>query len=378
MYIILAILIVILIVPDIYIWLSRLRGRSFWLQAAWFVPSLLTFLLLFLSGTGRLLENGLSLSTALLAAVALPKFIYMVVEGLSRCLTPLWHSARRAGHITGLVLAVFVAVVMVYGAFFGWRRLEVKNVEISLSGLPEEFDGYRILQLSDLHVGTYGTDTAFVSCLVAAANSQNADAIVFTGDLVNMSPDELTPFEPLLSRLSAKDGVYSVLGNHDYCIYGRRKEDPASAVKRLVQKERNMGWTVLNNEHRIIRKGEACLAIAGVENTGKPPFPSKGDLTKALNGIPDSVITILLSHDPSHWDMQILPETDIPLTLSGHTHAAQVKIGSFSPSQWLYKEWSGLYETDGQQLFVSEGTGGTIAFRLGTVPQIIVFTLHKK
>ena len=131
------------------------------------------------------------------------------------------------------------------------------------------------------------------------------------------------------------------------------------------------------NEHRLVTRGEAQMAIAGVENTGKPPFPEIGDLKGAMEGLPSGIFIVLLSHDPSHWRMEVLPDTDIPLMLAGHTHAAQFKIGSWSPSRFLYSEWSGLYQEDGQRLFVSEGIGGSIPFRLGATPEIIVFTLHR-
>ena len=171
----------------------------------------------------------------------------------------------------------------------------------------------------------------------------------------------------------------AVLGNHDYCLYGfdERPAEPLDGAMQVVEAERRMGWQVLLNEHRIITRDSAQIAVVGVENTGKPPFPEIGDLRGAMKGLPDSTFKILLSHDPSHWRMEVLPQTDIPLMLAGHTHAAQLKVGSWSPSQWLYSEWSGLYEENKQHLYVSEDTGGTIRFRLGATPEIVVFTLHR-
>ena len=268
-------------------------------------------------------------------------------------------------------------MVALYGLIVGWKTLSVKQVELQFVDLPKEFDGYKIVQLSDLHVGTHGQRTAFLEKVVHRTNAENPDLIVFTGDLVNLSADETAPFEMVLSQLKAKDGVLSVLGNHDYCFYGM-KERPADLrqeARKVVEAERRMGWDVLLNANRIIRRNEAKMAVAGVENTGKPPFPEIGDLKKAIAGIPEGIFTILLSHDPSHWRIEILPETDIPLTLSGHTHAAQVKLGRWSPAKWMYREWGGLYTEDGQRLFVSEGLGGSIPFRLGTRPEIVVITL---
>ena len=147
-----------------------------------------------------------------------------------------------------------------------------------------------------------------------------------------------------------------------------------------------MGWNVLMNESMTIERNGEKIAIVGVENTGKPPFPQIGNLQAAVIGVTsydtikckENLFTILLSHDPSHWRMEVLPVTDIPLTLSGHTHAAQIKIGNWSPVKWMYKEWSGLYQSDNQQLYISEGVGGTLPFRFGTRPQIIIITLHKR
>jgi len=268
-------------------------------------------------------------------------------------------------------------IVMIYGCTVGQKKLVVKEQTLYFKNLPTEFDGYRVVQLSDLHIGTYGEDTTFVARVVNEVMAQNPDLIVYTGDLVNSDAAEVDPFIPLLSSLSAPDGVLSIFGNHDYCYYNHhhqieviRKEQEA-----LKAKEREMGWQLLLNEHRVIRRDSTCIAVVGVENVGKPPFPHDGDLPKAMAGLADSTFVILLSHDPSHWRMEVLSETDIPLMLSGHTHAMQFRIGSITPVRLKYPEWGGLYEEDGQQLFVSTGVGGGIPFRFGAWPEICVLTL---
>ena len=317
--------------------------------------------------------------TGLLLCIALPQLFFLVFSLLGKLTSFAWSPALTIGNNTGMAVGAVVSVAMLYGLLCGWKQLTVENVDVTFDNLPAEFEGYRIAQLSDLHVGTYGSNTAFLEEVVQRVNGEKADLVVITGDLINTTPTEITPFEQTLSHLHGRDGVMAVLGNHDYCLYGfdERPADPRDGAMQVVEAERRMGWQVLLNEHRIITRDSAQIAVVGVENTGKPPFPEIGDLRGAMKGLPDSTFKILLSHDPSHWRMEVLPQTDIPLMLAGHTHAAQLKVGSWSPSQWLYSEWSGLYEENKQHLYVSEGTGGTIRFRLGATPEIVVFTLHR-
>ncbi|MBO4232463.1 MAG: metallophosphoesterase, partial [Bacteroidales bacterium] len=253
-----------------------------------------------------------------------------------------------------------------------------KRVDLTFDNLSVEFEGYRIAQISDLHVGSYGENPGFLKKVVQCVNAEQTDLIVFTGDIINLNADEIKPFKSVLSGLHAKDGVMAVLGNHDYSLYGMRKRPTnlREMVGQVVQAERQMGWDVLLNEHRIIARSGAQMAVIGVEDIGKPPFPKLGDLQAAMAGLSDTTFKILLSHDPSHWRMEVLPETDIPLMLAGHTHAAQFKIGSWAPVRWMYKEWSGEYVEGKQRLYVSEGVGGSLPFRFGATPEIVVFTLH--
>ena len=377
---ILVLLVVLAVVvgPDCYIRFSLLGSASLGWRLVWWLPSLLLFATLLLAR--RHASNWLFvLLTGLVLCVVLPKLLFALLSVTGRLLSLAWPQVAAPFHWTALVVAAGVSLAALYGMTIGWRHLAVRQVELSFDNLPADFEGYRIVQLSDLHVGTYGRNPRFLQRLVETVNQQQADAIVLTGDIVNTRPDELSPFVSVLSQLHARDGVFSVLGNHDYSLYATMLS-PASRrdeVHRLVAMQRAMGWQVLLNEHRLVRCGDSQIAIAGVENTGKPPFPKIGDLQGALKGLPDSTFVVLLSHDPSHWRMEVLPDTDIPLTLSGHTHASQFKVGRWSPSVWLYKEWSGLYLEQGQQLYVSEGVGGTIPFRLGTRPEINVLTLHR-
>lgn len=280
-----------------------------------------------------------------------------------------------------LLLPGLVWLLVAYGFFFGWRHIVVRHAVCASPLLPASFDGYRVLQLSDIHIGTFLRNRGFVDKMVRVVNAQRADLIVFTGDLVNVSAEEVIPFQHALGQLRARDGVYSIMGNHDYCEYGADKSGRNIARNQNVLKylEEKMGWRLLMNEHVLIGNdhGER-IALIGVENISKPPFPDYGDLQKAVGTLPRGLFKILLSHDPSHWRRGVLHQTDIALTLSGHTHAGQVRIGSFSPARWAYNEWGGKYVEDGSMLHVSLGIGGTVPFRLGAWPEVNVITLRRK
>jgi len=388
MLIALIIVLILFFVPDLYIFGVYLRDVSFVWRILFFVPTVLG-----LASLVGMRYCGFSsvFGTLFLAALlcfTLPKLVFMVLSLVAKFLGIWSLTAYTVVNSIGMVASVAVSFMALYGLTIGWKQLETQHVDLYFANLPEAFDGYRIAHLSDLHVGTYGHKTAFIDKVVAQVEAENPDLIAFTGDLVNTEPEEILPFRAALSQLSAPDGIVSVLGNHDYCLYGHpeRWSNEREGGLRVAELERALGWRVLLNESLILEKNGELLAIAGVENTGKPPFPQIGSLQEAIAGITSydtlkydkDMFTILLSHDPSHWRMEILPKTHIPLTLSGHTHAAQVKLGRWSPSSWLYKEWGGLYQSDNQQLYISEGLGGTLPFRFGARPQIVMITLHRK
>lgn len=313
------------------------------------------------------------------------KLVFVITDLISR-IPKLF--GRRSWHwlaITGAISGCIVFAAMWWGALHNRLSLQVKEVEIPVSGLPERFEGFRIAQISDLHVGTFGNDTSFVSRLVDRVNSLRPDIIVFTGDIVNTRSSELRPHVMTLHRLKAPSGVYSILGNHDYGDYSDwpnslAKEDNLSHIKYL-QKE--MGWRLLLNETEFLHRGSDSIAIIGVENIGDPPFKVYGSLTKAYPTLSDNVTKVLLTHNPAHWTDSIAGHYDvnIPLTLSGHTHAMQMEIGGWSPARWRYPTWGGLY-TDSDTthcLYVNIGDG-TVAFpaRIGATPEITILTLKKR
>lgn len=280
----------------------------------------------------------------------------------------------------GLALVVFAA--MAYGFTFGYRHVVTTTYNYTSPRLPAAFEGYRIVQLSDLHLGTLLHHPEVVRSIVDSVNAQAPDLIVFTGDLVNYNPQELYPFENELKRLHAKDGIISIMGNHDYLLYYRwpSEADRLAAIDSLQAHERAMGWQLLLNEHVILRHGQDSLAVVGLENDGPPRFPALGDLKKAVDGISPDTWQLLLQHDPSYWRRDVVKQTGIPLMLAGHTHGMQLKICGWSPAAWIYPEWGGEYKAGRDQtLFISLGTGEVLLpFRLGAWPEVDVITLRRK
>ena len=286
----------------------------------------------------------------------------------------------------GIVLAAFTLIITVMAYMIGNKRIEVKEYSFASKDLPEEFDGFRIVHISDLHLGTYGNDTARVAQLIDKTLEQQGDIILFTGDLVNMESKEALPFKQQLKRLTAPCGVYSILGNHDYAIYRNfeEKQEQLADISQLVELEKECGWQLMRNENTLLRRDSAEIALIGVENDGKPPFPQLADLPKALMGLPDTsangkpLFKILMTHDPSHWRRAVLRETDAQLTLAGHTHGMQFKLGQWSPASWVYREWGGQYYDGDRSIVVSIGLGlGAVPFRFGAWSEVCVITLKR-
>lgn len=381
MVILFSLIVLLAVLPaDLYIWAVWLRGMSRAVQLLHFVPAaLLAGAILYVAATGNLAQWLVRAVFGLLLCLALPKLLFVLFSVAGRGAGRIWAPLGPSLDGAGLVLALLLAGATVYGTFWGWKRLTVTRQTLVFEDLPEAFDGYRVVQLSDLHVGTYGRDPRFLHRLVDRVNALDADAILFTGDLVNSDAAEIDPFRDVLSRLRARDGVYAVPGNHDYCLYRRydREDGAAKNFRRLLDTERQMGWQPLVNEHRTIRRGDDSIVLAGVENSGRGPFPRRADLKRALQGGGEGAFTVLLSHDPSHWRLEILRACRAQLTLSGHTHAMHLSICGRSPSRWLYAEWGGLYREGCRQLYVSTGVGGTLPFRLGAWPTVDVLTLRR-
>ena len=370
----------IVLFPDLYIWNFFIKGNHIGWNLLWFIPLALIIISLISGFIGGVAQTFfMRMFFALLLCTALPKLVFTLFSVSGKGIGLLLPHSQGIANTAGLVLAVITLGCALYGFLYGWKQLTVKEVTVQSSRLPESFNGYRIVQLSDLHIGTYLSSPETVDKLVDKVNQLQPDLIVFTGDLVNLIPDEVVPFQQMLSRLQAADGVYSILGNHDYCVYNRNDDTRImhQHALELRQRERDMGWHLLLNENRLLRRGTDSIALIGVENDGTPPFPAYADLNKAMQGLTDEHYKILLSHDPTHWRRSILQETNIDLTLSGHTHSMQLRIGRFSPSMLTHEEWAGLYSSGPQLLYINSGTGSNVPFRFGAWPEITLLTLSR-
>lgn len=318
----------------------------------------------------------------LLGLLVVPQFVVVLCSLLGWCIQKLFRRRRNFGRLVGVMLVPLLWYVLIVGSTFGFSQFRVRHVTIESAELPAAFDGYRMVQFSDVHVGTYDDSNRWLlQRAVDSINAQHADVILFTGDLQNRQPSELDGSSSILSRLHAPDGVYSVFGNHDYPDYlWVPLETKLSKFMELIDREEKMGWKVLLNSHTTIRRGTDSLIIAGMENDGDGRhFAQRGNIAHTLDGVRRSAYVVMMQHDPSSWRRKILPHSHAQLTLSGHTHAMQFAIAGWSPVDFIYTEWGGLYELSGRHLFVSTGLGGFIPFRFGVPGEIVVITLkHKK
>lgn len=364
--------IVLMGLPDWYIYRRYVsRWKQVWMRRLYWLPSTLLLIGMFITfGTYEPRPeamNRLSLLLIVFLCINVPKAIFALLSLLCK------------SHI-GLAIALFTMAYLVFGATEGKQHFQVKEVTIESEALPRGFDGYRIVQLSDIHTGSWGNDTAPMLKAVNIINRLQPDLIVFTGDLVNNLASELDAFIPVFSQLKAKHGVYSVLGNHDYSTYIKwdTPQQQEAQLDSLKAKQARMGWTLLNNRHVKLHQQNDSIALIGVENSGRPPFPDHARLSEAMTGTA-GMFQILLSHDPSHWRREVLPKTDIQLMLAGHTHAMQTRIFGFTPAQFVYPENDGLYQEGEQMLYVNIGLGHLLyPMRLGAWPEITLLTLKAK
>lgn len=379
-------ILIIIIFSDLYIDRRFLRRRTrylWWQRVLWWMPGVLLIAYTLIVALSKHFAPScmtvLNVYLLLLGVVVLPKFVFAFCSLLGWGHCRFHHTRNNWGNLVGFFLAIAVIIIVVYGSTFGFRKLVVRHVVFRSADLPEAFNGYKIVHFSDAHVGIYGDgDTALLEEFVDSINAQKPDLILFTGDLQNMEPKELYPVIPLLSSLKAADGVFSVLGNHDYADYIKAEDAVKVANEReLISRERQFGWNLLLNENRSVKRGNDSIVIAGMENDGRPPFPRKGDIRKTLAGVADSAFVIMLEHDPTAWRRMILPQSRAQLTLSGHTHAMQFSIFGFSPAAFIYDEWGGMYYEGKRALNVSVGMGGFIPFRFGASNEIVVIELRK-
>lgn len=283
----------------------------------------------------------------------------------------------------GLAAVPFASIL--YGMYKGKYNFKVLKYTLHFEDLPKAFDGFRLTQISDVHSGSFDNMDK-VSYAIDLINEQQSDVVLFTGDMVNNKAEEMKPYVDIFKKLNAKEGLYSVLGNHDYGDYVRwnSDDDKKQNLEDLKAIQKEIGFDLLLNENRFIERDGERIAIIGVENWGKGGFKKAGDLKKASSRVDKDDFKILLSHDPSHWDAEVVNDKNhYHLTLSGHTHGMQFGIEipgwfKWSPVKWRYKQWAGIYESLGQYINVNRGFG-YLAFpgRVGIWPEITVIELKK-
>jgi len=346
-------------------------------------------------------NSGFYLAFSLFVLVYVPKLVlvvFMLGEDVYRVFeaavnyfvsksenSTLFSSRRKFIGQLALGIAAIPFISILYGITKGKYNFKVVKYTLHFDDLPAAFDGYQISQISDIHSGSFDNKEK-IEYAVDLVNKQASDVIMFTGDLVNSASKEMRPWKSTFSKLKAPDGVFSILGNHDYGDYTRWPSEEAKAenFQELLDIQKEMGFDLLRNESRFIEKEDARLAIIGVENWGKG-FKQKGDLALASSKVDTNDFKILLSHDPSHWQYEVVKDPNqYHLTLSGHTHGMQFGIEipgvvKWSPIKWRYKYWAGIYEKAGQYINVNRGFG-FLAFpgRVGIWPEISVITLKKQ
>jgi len=374
---------ILLIISDVYIYSVFIRKltKNIVLRLLWFIPSIFLLIGLYFFFYSGMKSNYRDIYMLTYLGIVLPKAFFFIISLLDLPLRLFFKKWKIYPFtIVGFITAIAALYIIVYGSIWGKTDFDVKNITFTSSRLPDSFNDYRVVQVSDLHIGNWKGNKAPIKELVDIINEQKADVVMVTGDLVNHAAKELVGYESILSSIKSKDGVYSVLGNHDYGAYRHweNKQKEAQNLADLKTKQQNFGWKLLNNVHLHIIKNKDSIAIIGVENSGRPPFSDHGDLPKAMKGIDKNTFKILLSHDPTHWRREVL-NTDIDLMLAGHTHATQFKLGPFSFASLAYPEWGGLYQSGSQGLYVNVGIGYVaVPFRFGAWPEITVITLKNK
>lgn len=384
----------------------RTVTKSTWVQVAYWILSIAVMANFVAHYYGFSRSDGFSHSHgyafAFFITILIPKlilFVFMFGEDVIRGLAYFFKNdirqaydgdtafAGRRKFISqiALGLAAIPFASFLYGIYRGKYNFKVLNYTLHFEDLPDAFDGYRITQISDIHSGSFDNERK-IEYGIDLINKQKSDVILFTGDMVNNKAEEMYPYLEIFKKLEAKDGMYSVLGNHDYGDYIRWESEEAKTnnLEELKQVQKDIGFDLLLNENRLIEKDGQRIAVIGVENWGKGGFKKAGDLQKAIDTIEKDDFKILMSHDPSHWEAEVVEDNyHFHLTLSGHTHGMQFGIEipgwfKWSPVKWRYKQWAGIYEKFGQFINVNRGFG-YLAFpgRVGIWPEITVIELKK-
>jgi hypothetical protein len=309
---------------------------------------------------------------------------YQKLFGIDKAFT--FPERRRFLSIVALGIAAVPFGALLFGMYKGKYNFKVLKYTLEFDDLPDAFNGYQITQISDVHSGSFDNREK-IEYAIDLVNKQKSDVLFFTGDMVNNKSEEMLPWKALFSTLEAKDGKFSVLGNHDYGDYvdWNSEEEKQQNLEDLKKLQKEIGFDLLLNDSRYLKKGNDKIAIVGVENWGRGGFKKAGDLKKAVEKIDKNDFKILLSHDPSHWEDVVLHDDEhYHLTLSGHTHGMQFGIEipgwiKWSPAKWRYTYWAGVYKELGQYINVNRGFGFLgYPGRVGIWPEITVITLKKK
>ncbi|MEP2056179.1 metallophosphoesterase [Maribacter litoralis] len=374
-----------------------------WIYIAVSLAVMVNFIYQFTVGeeTGRVLSIPKSYAFGFLLTMLtfnLITIIFLFSEDIYRLISGLYQklygeekqfglpARRRFLSLLALGIAAIPFGALLYGMYKGKYNFKVLRYNLEFDDLPDSFHGYQITQISDIHSGSFD-DRKKIEYAVDLINKQKSDVLLFTGDMVNNMTSEMEPWADLFSTLHAKDGKFSVLGNHDYGDYipWETEELKHQNLEDLKKLQKDMGFDLLLNEHRYLQKGDDKIALVGVENWGKGGFKKAGDLKKASAQIQENDFKILMSHDPSHWEMEVIKDAyHYHLTLSGHTHGMQFGIEipgwvKWSPVKWRYPYWAGIYKEMGQFLNVNRGFGFLgYPGRVGIWPEITVITLQKK
>ena len=381
-------LILIIVLSDLYIDMHYFRKRypiAWWQRLLWWLPSI--GMVIYTCAMASIRDfaphnlTWLNTYMFLLGLLVGPKAIFALTSFLGSIIRKyIIRTNRNWGHYIGILLGCFAVGTFIYGLTYGVSNIQVKHVDLYFKDLPKSFDGYRIVHVSDLHLGTFnGWRSKILKAEMDSIEKQKANLICFTGDLQNIRPEEVEKMASVIRQ--PMKGTISVLGNHDYTEYikGDAKEKAAEEVRLINAEEKILKWTLLRNQNtEITSPTKESIYVCGTENDGRPPFPNYSNYRKAMQGIGPNSFVIMLQHDPSAWKRSILPKTTAQLTLSGHTHGGQMQIFGWRPTSIRQQEDYGLYEQNGRYLYITAGLGGLVPFRLNMPNEIAVITLHVK
>ena len=375
-----------ILLPDISIYQRYIAHRApTWAKCLWWAQTAVMLACVAAFATCRDFtphpQTPLNVFLFITGVYLIPKLLFVISAACGRMVKNRRRARRNWGAFVGMALAVLAVFITVYGSTAGFDKLEVKRIDFASDRLPDDFDGYRIVLFSDAHVGSYtGNSYHVLDDAVDSMLALKPDAIFFLGDVQNTGPEEIEERLSTLSRIKAPDGVFSVLGNHDYSKYiGGTQEEKLMAEEKTQELQRRMGWKLLLNEHSFIHHGADSIVIAGMQGNEELGVDrGVANYENTIRGIPEGSFTVMLAHDPLHWREYVVPYIDAPLTLSGHTHGGQIRLLGLSTTNIKFPEDYGMYQLDGKSLYVTAGLGALIPIRFNVTGEVVLITLHKK